>query len=89
MARCAGSRSRSRLTVALRERVLTRAELLRLLRQAGYRAWSVSGYAAAADRRALRIAIRCSDRQGAVRLASCLEQVPGVAVASVDGVTGL
>jgi hypothetical protein len=79
------SRRPSRLTVALQEDVLTRIELLRLLRQAGYRAWTVAGYGGAADRRALKIKIRCRDRRGAVRLASRIERVPGVAVASVDG----
>jgi hypothetical protein len=82
------SRGSSQLTVALQEDVLTRIELLRLLRQAGYRAWTVAGYGGAADRRALRIRIRCRDRRGAVRLASRLEQVAGVAVAAVDVVSG-
>lgn len=82
------SRRTSRLTVALQEDVLTRSELLLLLRQAGYPACTVASYGGAVDRRALKIEIRCRDRKGAIRLASRLERVPGVAVASVDVESG-
>jgi hypothetical protein len=81
------SKGRAHLTVAFHESVLTQRELLGILRQAGYRAQSVSVDRGGSGCRSRRIAIRCRDRRDAVRLAARLDRVTGVAVASVESVS--